>query len=56
MNNDDNQTCLDMVNEMLREGDGFTVWELEFLEDVSKRKFLTDKQMDCIENIYKKRM
>lgn len=55
--NDDNETCKDMVREMLETDDaGFTTWEIDFLESVSRQNNLSEKQKDCIEKIYKKRM
>lgn len=54
---DDDKTCKEMVREMLNcEDAGFAQWECDFLDSVAGRTTFTEKQKDCIERIYKKRM
>ncbi len=56
MNNEENN-LLSMVEEMLKTEDaGFNEWEIEFLGSVKKQAYFSDKQADCIERIYKRRM
>lgn len=46
-----------MVKEMLdREDAGFNNWEIEFLDDMYKRTFYTEKQATKIESIYEQKM
>jgi hypothetical protein len=54
---DDDAICKAMVREMLNfEDGGFTDWEIGFLESVDQRTTFTEKQKDCIEKLYKRRM
>lgn len=54
---EDEKNCRSMIREMLNEGDGFTQWELDFLDSVNEwQGNLTPKQKDTIEKIYHRRM
>jgi hypothetical protein len=47
----------EMVQEMLAADDkGFNDWEINFLDDMSKKDIFTENQANKIEQIYKRKM
>lgn len=53
---EDDENCKDMVEEMLNECTNLTDWEINFLDSVYEQNTFSEKQKDCIEKIYKRRM
>jgi len=53
MKNSDHQDYQDMINDlMLEASDNLTNWELTFLESVSNKESLTQRQKDIIKKMH----